>query len=94
MFLNLLFGDQFHFDECEEFDANELDYIRKERVLSIGQDIVYGVCGNKNISPKHVGLGLTLHNATRSRKLVNLFYKAGHIASYGRILSIDTGMAE
>ena len=94
MFLNLLLGDQFHFDECDEFDANELDGIRKERVLSIGQDIMYGVCGNKNIPPKHVGLGLTLHNATRSRKLVNLFYKAGHIASYGRILSIDTGMAE
>ena len=94
MFLNLLLGDQSHFDECEEFDANELDGIRKDRVLSIGQDIVYGVCGNKNSPPKHVGLGLTLHKATRSRKLVNLFYKAGHIASYGRILSIDTGMAE
>ena len=55
---------------------------------------MYGVCGNKNSPPKHVGLGLTLHNATRSRKLVNLFYKADHITSYGRILSIDTGMAE
>ena len=94
MFLNLLLGDQSHCDECDEFDANELDGIRKERVLSIGQNIVYGVCGNKNIPPKHVGLGLTLHNATRSRKLVNLFYKAGHIASYGRLLSIDTVMAE
>ena len=94
MFLNLLLRDQSHFDEYDEFDANELDGVRKESVLSIGQDIVYGVCGNKNIPPKHAGLGLTLHNAAWSRKLVNLFYKAGQIVSYGRILSIDTGMAE
>ena len=94
MFLNLLLGDQSHFDECDEFGANELDGIRKERVLSIGQDIVYGVCENKNIPPKQVGLGLTSHNVTLSRKLVNLFYTAGHIASYGCILSTDIGMAE
>ena len=37
---------------------------------------------------------MTLHQATRSRKLVELFYNAGHIISYSQILKYDTAMAE
>ena len=37
---------------------------------------------------------MTLHQATRSRKLVELFHNAGHIISYSQILQYDTAMAE
>ena len=70
MFVNVLLGGQKHVDqEFDEVDTNEIDSIKKARVCSIGQDMVYAVCGDKKAPPKHVGLGLTLHQATRSKKL-------------------------
>ena len=42
----------------------------------------------------HIGLGSTLHQVTRSKDLVKLFHKAGHILSYDQILQVDTGLAE
>ena len=43
-------------------------------------------------TPKHIGLGL--HQQTRSKNLVNLFSRAGHIISYDQVLQIDTALAE
>ena len=45
------------------------------------------------MTPKHVGLGLTLHQATRSESLVQLFHDAGHIIGIDTIRRIDTSMA-
>ena len=45
-------------------------------------------------TPKHIGLGSTLHQVTTSKDLVKLFHKAGHILSYDQILQVDTGLAE
>ena len=47
--------------------------VRKQetRVLSIAQDLVYSVSGDQRWTPKHVGLGSSLHQATRSKKLVS-----------------------
>jgi len=61
-------------------------------VLSCAQDIVYGVSGGTKWTPKHVGLGSTLHQVTRSKDLVKLFNKAGHILSYDQILKVDTSL--
>ena len=95
MFVNILLGGQSgvdaEFDECE---MSEIDCVKKTRVLAIGQDMVYGVCGDKKAPPKHVGMGLTLHQSTRSKKLVKLFHNAGHIISYNQVLKYDTAMAE
>lgn len=38
--------------------------------------------------------GSTLHQATRSKQLVELFHKAGHILSYRQILNLDTSLAQ
>jgi hypothetical protein len=46
------------------------------------------------MTPKHIGLGSTLHQATRSKQMVDLFHSAGHIISYRDILHIDTALAE
>ena len=42
---------------------------------------------------KHIGLGLTLHQATRSEKLVDLFHAASHTIGMDTIRRIDTTMA-
>ena len=46
------------------------------------------------MTPKHIGLASSLHQATRSKGLVHMFYRAGHIMSYHDILKLDTALAE
>ena len=60
-------------------------------VLSIAQDMVFGVSEGKILTPKHMGLGLSTHQATRSKELVNLL-NAGvcHFVSYDMICRMDT----
>ena len=52
---------------------------------SIAQDLVYGVTKGQSLTPKHIGLGLAIHQATRSKRLVNLIHSAGHCASYNQV---------
>ena len=66
----------------------------RSKALAFAEDIVYGVSNGKKWTPKHIGLGSTLHQVTRSKDLVKLFHKAGHILSYDQILQVDTGLAE
>ena len=68
--------------------------IVRSRVLSIAQDLVYCISGGKKWTPKHIGLANTLHQATRSKDLVELFSKAGHCLSYEQVLQVDTSLAE
>ncbi len=84
------------FAECifEGETSEEKENKFRCNVLSIAQDIVYGVSSGKKWTPKHVGLGSTLHQVTRSKDLVDRFHKAGHILSYDQILQVDTGLAE
>ena len=91
MLLQLLFGGECIFEgETSEERENNI----RCNVLSVAQDIVYGVSSGKKWTPKHVGLGSTLHQVTRSKHLVDLFHKAGHILSYDQILQVDTGLAK
>ena len=99
MFMKVLYGGQEAFDEDIEEDEEENTCINNnahfcDRALSVAQDIVFGVSGGKQLTPKHIGLGSTLHQATRSKHLVQMFHKAGHIISYKKILQLDTTLAE
>ncbi|MES9880098.1 MAG: hypothetical protein ABW185_04375 [Sedimenticola sp.] len=95
MFLRLLLGGQSLLEEdSDEHDNDEQETRKQSRVVSIAQDLVYSVSGGKKLTPKHIGLGSTLHQATRSKQMVELFHSAGHIASYRDILRIDTALAE
>ncbi len=89
MFLQLLFGGE---ERLENEDYNNAT--REMKILSMGQDMVYGLSNGSKLTPKHIGLGCTLHQATRSKKLVQLFHKAGHTISYDQILQIDTALAQ
>ena len=64
------------------------------KLLSISQDLMYVASGETKWGPKHVGLGSTLHQITRSKQLVELFHSAGHCLNYRSILQMDTSLAE
>ena len=48
------------------------------------------MCNNEKLTPKHIGLGLTLHQATRSEKPADLFHAVGHTIGMNTIRRIDT----
>ena len=64
MFLRVLLGGQSTLDEeVQQTDA---------AILSLGQDLVYSVSDHKLWPPKQIGLACTVHQATRSKELVQL----------------------
>jgi hypothetical protein len=67
---------------------------KQTKILSVCQDIMYGVSEGRKWTPKHIGLSCTSHQMTRSKQLVNLFHSAGHTLNYHDVLKIDTGLAE
>ena len=89
-FLRLLFGNINVAHEGIEKDC-EID---QTTVCSIAQDIVYGVSNRRKLNPKHVGLGLALHQATRSEALVELFHAANHTIGIDTVRRIDTTIAQ
>ena len=66
----------------------------KMRVLSICQDIVFLASRGRELTPKHVGLGLAVHQATRSKQLLHLLHLAGHSISYETVLRMDNTIAK
>jgi hypothetical protein len=71
----------------ERYDA------AKTKVCNVAQDIVYAVSCNRKLTPKHVALGVALHQATRSETMVKLIHSAGHIIGMDTIRHIDTPIA-
>lgn len=62
------------------------------KILSIAQDVIYGVANSKKLTPKHVGLGLVLQ-ATSSENLVNLFHAANHTTGTDSVRRLDNLIA-
>ena len=77
MFLSMMYGGLDILDKESNYENP-----RQSQILSVAQDIAYGVSEGKKWTPKHVGLGSPLHQSTRSKKLVNLFHRAGHCLPY------------
>ena len=95
IFLNLLLGGQQLLEtEINNDDSDKHDSFRQTRILSIAQDLIYTASGDKLHTPKHIGLGSSLHQATRSKELVEMFHRAGHVMSYRDVLRLDTALAE
>ena len=53
MFLRLLYGGQNVFDEYNGEDEQEQ---LQMQILSVAQDLVYGISGGKKWTSKHIGL--------------------------------------
>jgi len=92
MFLNLLLGGQ-RLLEDDELDEDNNKATRQLRIISIAQDLMYTDNGDKFLTPKHIGMASTLHQATRSKELVNMFHEAGHVMSYREVIKLDTALA-
>lgn len=90
LFLSILCGGVSTLDT--EDLANE-DAEMNRHICSIAQDIVVAVSKHRKTTPKHVALGLTLHQATRSEQLVKLFHAAGHTIGIDTVRRIDTTIA-
>ena len=89
LFVRLLFGSiHVAHEDIEKYCKID------QTVCSIAQDIVYGVSNRRKLTPKHVGLGLALHQATRSEALVQLFHAANHTIVIDTVRRIDTTIAQ
>ena len=73
MFLKLLYRGQ---DQLQDQDgSNDKKRVHgvKHKVLT-AQDMIYGTSDGKKLTPKHIGLGSTLHHVTRLKELVCIFF--------------------
>ena len=94
LFLALLFGGTTVIDGFDDDESGtESDTAKKQKVFGIAQDIVFGMSDGKKLTPKHIGLGLTLHQVTRSESLVNVFHAANHCIPIWTVRSFDNAMA-
>ena len=76
----------------EEFQ--ELHYhVNVSRIQSICQDIIFLSSRGHKLTPKHIGIGLTVHQATRSKQLVQLLHTAGYSVNYDTVLRMDNTIA-
>lgn len=89
MFLRLLFGG---IDVVND-GINDDEQV-KQKVCSISQDIVYAVSNGRKLTPKHIGLGLALHQATRSEAMVELFHAANHTIGIDTVRRFDSAIAQ
>lgn len=82
-------------DELEDEDDSQekLGILTSNVGRSIVQDIVYAVSKGKKLTPKNIGLALTVHQATRSKKLVHLLNAAGHCMTYKNVFQADCTLA-
>ncbi|KAK1904890.1 Phosphomethylpyrimidine synthase [Dissostichus eleginoides] len=86
LLLRLLCTDD---DDQENMDKQTVN----TKLLSIAQDIVFLASGGQRPTPKHIGIGVAVHQATRSKGLVQLLHAAGHSISYESVLRTDTAIA-
>ena len=80
IFFSILLGGADALDEQPELN---------NQITSIVQDIIFLVSKRRKLTPKHIGFGLTLHQATRSEKLVDLFHATGYTVEMDTIRRID-----
>ena len=77
----------------DDDSENENEQSRHTKLLSIAQNIIFLASGGRRPTPKHIGIGVAVHQATRSKDLVQLLHAAGHSISYESVLRADTTMA-
>ena len=55
---------------------------------------MYGVSNGRKLTPQHIGLGMALHQATRSTALFDLMHAANHTIGIDTVRRIDTSIAQ
>ena len=62
--------------------------------MSVGQDIVYISSEGKKLTPKHIGLSMSLLHLIRSKTILTMLSREGHCVSYDQARRIDTEWAK
>ncbi len=81
-------------DDDDDDNGHDITENTRRKVLSIGQDVAFACSESRKLTPKNIGIGLTVHQATRSKQLVNLLHAAGHSASYEVIRKVNVSLAK
>ena len=71
-------------------DVKVKNPILHQKILSLCQDFIYTGSRGKCRTPKHVGLGIAIHQLTQSRDTIELINKNGHGIGYAEVERIDT----
>ena len=81
---------------CPEDDgtSREVSKIQKTHIMSIAQDIIFTSSNGKKLTPKHIGLALSVHQATRSKSLIQLLNSSGHCIGYDKLQRVTTSIAQ
>lgn len=74
---------------CDFSDEN-----KDNEILSIAQNIIFAYSNGKVMTPKHVAVGLAVHQATRSKKLINLLHSTADSISYKDVLVLRDSIAQ
>lgn len=64
-----------------------------KRVMSIAQDVIFAASNGKKLTPKHIGVVVAIHKATRLKSLIQLLAAATHTGRYEKVQEIDTSIA-
>ena len=81
-----------HYEDVDE-TTRCISEAEERRVLMLRQDMVHTSTRSRIRTPKHVGLGITVHHLTGSKQLVTLLNKMGHCCSYNDVELITTSLA-
>jgi hypothetical protein len=71
----------------------DVDDDTRNKILSIGQDIIYLASKGKKQTPKSLSLGLTIRHLTGSSQLLHVIHQYGHCASPDTIRMYETSLA-
>ena len=62
-------------------------------ILSIAQDIIFA--SNKSVlTPKHIGIGVTVKHLTGSKEVVKLLNRFGHSISYEEVIKLEKSLVQ
>ena len=62
-------------------------------ILSIAQDIIYA-CNRSVLTPKHIGIGVTVKHLTGSKEVVKLLNRFGHSISYDEVVKLEKSLVQ
>lgn len=67
-----------------------ISMVKTNRSIAESANVVY----NSKVVPLQVAIGLTVHQFSRSRKVIDLLYSYGLSIEYGKVLRLETQLAE
>ena len=81
--------------DTDDLNNNKMDCDeRHQKILLICKNIVYVASKGRENTPKHIGAGLLVHHATRSRQLIDFLHPSGDCISCDTVQHITTSIAE